>query len=82
MIQVKVLGPGCPNCDQLAAVAKEAIAFMGIDGKVTKLTDRRLMDQYHLLATPGLVINEKLVSAGRVPAVAEVTSWLADAMSA
>lgn len=78
MITVKVLGPGCVRCDQLAAVAKEAALFLGVEATVTKLTDRRLFDKYQLMATPGLVINGKLVSAGRVPDVSEVTGWLAD----
>ena len=78
MISIKVLGPGCPNCEQLAAVAKEAALLLGVEATVTKLTDRRLFNKYHLMVTPGLVINDKLVSAGRIPHVSEVTGWLAD----
>ncbi|MBX3059185.1 MAG: thioredoxin family protein, partial [Anaerolineae bacterium] len=48
--------------------------------RIEKVTDRSQIMAYHLLATPGLVINEKVVSAGRIPTEAEVTTWLADAL--
>ena len=80
VLTIKVLGPGCANCEQVAANAKRAVAMFGIEAKIVKVTDRAEFQNYHLLATPGLVINEKLVSAGRIPSEAEVTTWIADAM--
>lgn len=82
MLHIKVLGPGCSNCEKLEAVAKKAVANFGAPAKVEKVTDYGEIMSYNVLATPGLVINEKLVSAGRIPSDAEVTSWVADAMEA
>jgi small redox-active disulfide protein 2 len=78
-IDIKVLGPGCNNCHQVEAVARSAVAQMGMEAQVEKITDRAKFVQYGLLFTPGLVINEKLVCAGRIPTVAEVSTWLANA---
>jgi small redox-active disulfide protein 2 len=80
MITMKVLGPGCPNCQKVAENAHQAAANLGLEVNLSKVTDRETMSQYGLLATPGLVINEKLVCAGRIPEESEVMSWLADAM--
>ena len=80
MISIKVLGPGCMNCEKVEQNARKAITNMGVEAEITKITDRALMQKYGLLATPGLVINEKLVCAGRIPDEAEVMTWLADAM--
>ena len=80
MITMKVLGPGCPNCVKVAENARQAAANLGLEVSLSKVTDRETMSQYGLLATPGLVINEKLVCAGRIPEESEVMSWLADAM--
>jgi small redox-active disulfide protein 2 len=82
MLTIKVLGPGCANCQQVEAVAKRAIGMLGQPARIEKVTDRAQIMTYHLLATPGLVINEKVVSAGRIPSEAEVTTWLADALEA
>jgi len=76
MITIKVLGSGCSNCVRLAANAHEAIEILGIDAVIEKVTDYNEIHKYPILATPGLVINEKLVSAGRIPEVAEIASWL------
>ncbi len=79
MITVKVLGPGCQNCKNVEATARQALASIGLQANVIKVQDFNQIMQYHILATPGLVINEKVVCAGRIPSVAEVTTWLADA---
>jgi len=76
MINIKVLGPGCNNCVRLAANAHEAIEILGIDAVIEKVTDYNEIHKYPILATPGLVINEKLVSAGRIPEAAEIAAWL------
>ncbi len=79
MITVKVLGPGCQNCKNVEATARQALASIGLQANIIKVQDFNQILQYHILATPGLVINEKVVCAGRIPSVAEVTTWLADA---
>ena len=81
MIIVKVLGPGCQNCKNLEAIARKAAANFGIEAEFIKITDWTEIKKYPILATPGLVVNEKLVSAGRIPNESEVMTWLADAMS-
>ncbi len=82
MITIKVLGPGCHNCHMVEENARKATRNMGVDAEIIKITDYGEMKRYGLLATPGLVINEKLVCAGRIPEEHEVMVWLADAMEA
>lgn len=79
MIVVKVLGSGCANCAKLEDTARQAINQLGVDAQVEKVTDYADIMRYNVLVTPALVINEKLVSAGRQPSTAEVTTWLANA---
>ena len=77
MLTVKILGSGCANCRKLEAVAREAAASAGVEAEFIKVTDMKDIMAYDVLSTPGLVINEKLVSSGRIPAQAEVRQWLA-----
>ncbi len=80
MLTIKVLGPGCANCVNLASLAQRAVSNLAIEAKVEKVTDYAEFAKYKILATPGLVINEKLVSAGRVPNEAEITTFLTNAL--
>jgi small redox-active disulfide protein 2 len=80
MLSIKVLGPGCANCEKVEAAAKKAVANMGVEAEITKVTDYSEIMSYNVLSTPGLVINEKLVSAGRIPSDAEVMTWVANAL--
>ncbi len=81
MITIKVLGPGCANCARVAEVANKAVASLGVEASVEKVTDFAEIRKFKILATPGLVINEKVVCAARIPTVAEVTTWLTNAMA-
>lgn len=73
---IKVLGPGCPNCQRVEAVVRGAVAKLGVDATVEKVTAYQDIMRYPIMATPGLVIDEKLVCAGRIPNEAEVTAWI------
>ena len=79
MLMIKVLGPGCENCKQVEATARKAVAALGLESQIEKVTDYAAIHKYPILATPGLVVNEKVVCAGRIPSEAEVTTWLANA---
>ncbi len=76
MLNIKILGPGCANCRKLEAVAREATEAAHLQAEFVKVSDMKQIMNYDLLSTPGLVINEKLVSSGRIPTVAEVQQWL------
>lgn len=80
MLTIKVLGPGCDNCKKLEALSRQAVANMGIEAEVIKVTERPAIKAYNILSTPGLVINEKVVSAGRIPSEAEIMTFLANAL--
>ena len=82
MLTIKVLGSGCPNCKKVEAITRQAVEKMGIQAEIIKVTDYSQIMAYDILSTPGLVINEKVVSAGRIPTPTEVTTWLADAAMA
>ncbi|RJP55204.1 MAG: thioredoxin family protein [Anaerolineaceae bacterium] len=80
MLTIKVLGSGCANCKRVEQIARKVIDEMGFQAEIVKVTDFNDIMAYNILSTPGLVINEKIVSTGRIPTPAEVTTWLADAL--
>ena len=82
MLTIKVLGSGCANCKRLEQIAHKVVSDMGIEAQIAKVTEYPDIMLYNVLATPGLVINEKVVSTGRIPTPAEVAAWLADALEA
>ena len=78
---VKVLGPGCKNCVNLERVTRQAIDDLGLDATLEKVTDYPTIVSYAVMSTPALVVDEKLVSSGRVPSAAEVRRLLTAAVA-
>lgn len=76
MLTIKVLGPGCSNCKKLEEVTRQAVASLGVEADVVKVTDMQEIIAYDVLKTPGLVINDKLVSSGRIPSPGTVAEWI------
>ena len=80
MLTIKVLGSGCANCKKLEALTRQAILTLGIEAEVIKVTEYPQIMKYNIMSTPGLVVNEEVVSTGRIPTSAEVTAWLTSAL--
>ena len=76
MLSIKVLGPGCANCKRLEALVRKVCADNDLDATIEKVTDYQDIMRWPILSTPGLVINETLVSQGRIPAEAEIARLL------
>jgi small redox-active disulfide protein 2 len=81
-MNIKILGTGCTRCQQLEKATKEAIKELGIETGVEKVRDMNKILEYPILTTPGLVVNEKLVSSGKVLSKEEVAGFLNAALAA
>jgi len=79
MLHIKILGSGCANCKRLEALTRDVVVTLGLEAEFVKVTDHHDIMQYPILATPGLVINEQVVSFGRVPGKTEIEGWLKQA---
>ncbi len=82
MLSIKVLGSGCSNCKKLEALAHQVIDQLGVQAEIIKVTEYPDIMTYNLMSTPGLVINEKVVSSGRIPSAAEITTFVTNALEA
>ncbi len=80
-MNIKILGPGCANCQRLEKTVKEVVNELGIDAKIEDVKDIKKIMEYPILTTPGLVINERLVSSGRVPNKTEMTTFITAALA-
>ena len=74
---VKVLGPGCKRCVSLERATRQAIEELGLEATVEKVTDYPTIVGYRVMATPALVVDDRVVVSGRVPSAAEVRDLLA-----
>jgi small redox-active disulfide protein 2 len=71
-MQIKILGGGCANCRALEAMAKEAVAELGVAATIEEVTDYAAIASYGVMRTPALVIDDVVFLSGRVPDKAEV----------
>ena len=75
-MRIKVLGPGCTNCVNLERVTRQAVAELGLEATIEKVTDYPTIVGYGVMSTPALVVDEQLVLSGRVPTAAGVREVL------
>jgi small redox-active disulfide protein 2 len=76
MLTIKILGSGCANCKKLEQIARQAVDSLNVEYEIVKVTDMKDIMAYDVLQTPGLVINEKLVSSGKIPTPGNVVEWI------
>jgi small redox-active disulfide protein 2 len=76
MLNILVLGSGCRNCHTVEERAQQAVKELGIQANVQLVTDMPTMMRYGVMHTPAIVIDDKVVSSGRVPAISQIKSLI------
>ncbi|HFC11611.1 MAG TPA: thioredoxin family protein [Anaerolineae bacterium] len=76
MLNLKILGTGCANCKRLEQQTRRVVEELGVSAEVEKVTDYADIMAYGIMSTPGLVVNGKVVSYGRIPEKSELVNWL------
>ncbi|GAI69886.1 unnamed protein product [marine sediment metagenome] len=75
-MKIRILGPGCPRCREVEKRTIDVLAEMNVAADVQKVTDIKEIMGYNILATPGLVINDKVKCSGRIPSKDEIKNWI------
>lgn len=75
-MDIKVLGPGCPKCQQTEKIVKDAVAQSGVHASVEKVTDTMEIAGYGVFGTPAVVVDGEVKSVGKIPKKEEVLGWI------
>lgn len=78
MLTIKVVGSGCPNCRKLESLCKEVVDEHNLDAQVEKVTDMNRFAELGVLMTPGLILNDTVLSQGKIPTKSTLERWLKD----
>ena len=80
-MKIRILGPGCPRCNEVEKRTIDALAELDIPADVQKITDLKQIMEYNIIATPGLVINGKMKCSGRIPSKSQIKNWINEELS-
>ncbi len=80
-MEIRILGPGCPRCGEVEKRVINVLAELNVAAAVEKITDIKKIMSFGIIATPGLVIDGKIVSSGRLPRVEEIKGWIKEALA-
>lgn len=75
-MEIKVLGSGCINCENVEKLLRETVAEAGVAATIEKVTDPMTIVRYGVFVTPAVVVNDKVKSVGKIPLKKEILSWL------
>jgi len=75
-MEIKVLGPGCPKCQQTEKVVKEAVSEAGVEANIEKVTNILDIGSYGVFGTPAVVVDGEVKSVGKIPTKEEVKGWI------
>ena len=76
-MDIKILGTGCAKCQKLEQITRDAVASLGLDATIDKVTDPGEIASWGVMTTPALVVDDRVVAAGRVPSEADLAALLA-----
>jgi small redox-active disulfide protein 2 len=76
MLNIKILGSGCTNCKNLEILCREVVTENNLEADIEKVTDIKEIVSYGILSTPGLVVNGKVLSSGKLPTKSTLQHWL------
>ena len=77
-MDIKVLGPGCPKCQETERLVREVVAESGKDVKIEKVTDLMKIAGYGVFGTPAVVVDGEVKSVGKIPKKDEIVSWITE----
>jgi len=78
IMEIKILGPGCPKCTQTEKIVKETVEESGVDATVEKVTDVMEIAGYGVFGTPAVVVDGEVKSVGKIPKKAEIKAWIGE----
>ena len=79
MLNIKVVGSGCPNCQKLESLCREVVSEQNVTAEIEKVTDYNQFADLGIAMTPGLLLNNKIVSSGKIPLKSTLEHWIQDA---
>ncbi len=79
MLNIKVVGSGCPNCQRLEQLCRQVISEAKIDAEIEKITDFNEFATLGIMMTPGLLIDDQVMSNGRIPSKDQLGQWIVQA---
>jgi small redox-active disulfide protein 2 len=79
MLNIKVVGSGCFNCNKLEQLCREVVADNNIDAEIEKITDITTFADLGIIITPGLLLDNTVVSSGKIPSKESLEKWIKEA---
>ncbi|MFP4084897.1 MAG: thioredoxin family protein [Desulfonatronovibrio sp.] len=75
-MDIKILGPGCPKCEQVQNLVMEVLKESGQEADVEKVTDTMQIAGYGVFGTPAVVVDGQVKSVGKIPSKDQIKEWI------
>ena len=77
-MDIKILGPGCPKCQETERLVREVVAESSVDAKIEKVTDLMKIAGYGVFGTPAVVVEGEVKSVGKIPKKEDIKTWIGE----